>query len=91
LGEFEWGKFFTPSPLELRESGNKGKQARFVVLTVEPYSMSSPKRSLHGKVKETGARVGLMTHGSNELLISGARLIFQEKIVPEQGKDRGNS
>jgi hypothetical protein len=78
LGELEWGRLFTLSPLELRELVNKGREARFMVLTIELRPMPSPERSLHGKIKEAGTRVSLKTHASNDLSVSGPLLIFQE-------------
>jgi hypothetical protein len=77
---FEWGRLFTLSPLKLRESANKRREARFMVLTVEPCPVPSQERSFHGKVKEASVRVGFKTCASNSLFIGSARLIFQEKI-----------
>jgi hypothetical protein len=34
LGEFKLGRYFTPSPLELRELANKRREARFMVFAV---------------------------------------------------------
>jgi hypothetical protein len=90
MGEFEWGRLFTPSPLEPRESANKGREAWFMVLTIEPCPVPSPERSLHGKIEKADARACLKTHTSNDLLISNARLIFEKKNL-EQGKVRENS
>jgi hypothetical protein len=50
-----------------------------MVLTVEPRLMPSPKGSLHWEVKEADVRADLETHTSDNLAVSGARLIFQEK------------
>jgi hypothetical protein len=50
-----------------------------MVLVVEPRHEPSPKGSLHWEVKEAGVRVGLETHTSDNLAVSGARLVFQEK------------
>jgi hypothetical protein len=83
-GEFERGRFFTPSPLEFRES-------MFMILTAEPCLMPSSKRSLHRKIKEASARVGLKTHTPDDLMVSGTRLIFQEKVILEQGENRRDS
>jgi hypothetical protein len=43
-GEFEWVGFFTPSPLELGESTNKMREARFMIITIEPCPMPSTRR-----------------------------------------------
>jgi hypothetical protein len=77
--------------LELRESANKRREARFVILAIQPCSVPSLGIHLHGKIKETGTRAGLETHTSNELLASGARPILQKEIVLEQGTVRRNS
>jgi hypothetical protein len=90
MGEFKRSRFFTPRPLKLRESNYERREARFVVLTVEPRSMPTPKRSLHRKVKEASARVGLETHTSDNLAVSSAQLVFQEKVIFEQMKIRWN-
>jgi hypothetical protein len=50
-----------------------------VVLVVEPCLVPSPKGSHHWKVKEAGARAGLETHAPDNLVVSGTRLVFQEK------------
>jgi hypothetical protein len=70
LGEFEWGGFFTPSSLELRESAYKGREARCMVLTIKQSPMPYPKRSLHMKIEEAGARAGLKTCACNNLSVS---------------------
>jgi hypothetical protein len=62
-------------------SQQRGGEAEFMVFTIEPCHMPSPKQSFHGKVKEADARAGLKTHTSNNLSVSGTRLIFQEDIV----------
>jgi hypothetical protein len=58
LGEFEWGGFFPPSSLELRESAYQGREDRFMVLAIKPSPMPYPERSLHRKIEEAGTRVG---------------------------------
>jgi hypothetical protein len=47
MREFKMGQFFTPRPLKFRELAYKRREARFVVLTVEPRLMPSLKGSLH--------------------------------------------
>jgi hypothetical protein len=86
MREFERCGFFAPSPLKFRESAYKGREAWFMVLIVEPHLVPSPKIGLHGKLKKADARVGLKAHTPNNLSVSGTRLVFQEKIVLEQGK-----
>jgi hypothetical protein len=61
-----------------------------VVLTVEQRPMPSLKESFHQKVKEADTRVGLEAHPSDNLAINSTQLIFQEEIILEQRKVRGN-
>jgi hypothetical protein len=89
MGEFQRSRLFTPGPLKFSELAHKGGGARFVVLTVEPCPMSSPKRGLHQKVKEAGASAGLETHTPDNPAVSNTWLIFQEKVVFEQRKIGG--
>jgi hypothetical protein len=77
--EFEWGWLLTPNSLELGESVYKGRESRFVVPTIKSCPMPSPERSLQRKVKEASPRVGLKTYTPNNLSVSGARLVLQEK------------
>jgi hypothetical protein len=65
--------------------------AGFMVFTVEPRHVPSPKGSFHWKVKEAGTRAGLETHPSDNLEVSGARLVFHEEVIFEQRKVRGNA
>jgi hypothetical protein len=90
LGEFEWGGLVTPSSLELGEPAYKGREAGFMVLAIKG-PMPSTERSLHRKVEEASMRAGLKTYAPDKLTVSGTRLVFQEKIVLEQGKTGGNS
>jgi hypothetical protein len=69
VGEFERSRFFTPSPMEFRESANKGSEARFMILVVEPRPVPSLKRSFHRKIKEASVRAGLKTHTPNDLTV----------------------
>jgi hypothetical protein len=77
--------------LELRETAYKGREARFMVLLIKRGHMPSPERSLQRKVEEANTRADLKTYTPNTLSVSGAWLVFQEKIVLEQGKIWGNS
>jgi hypothetical protein len=79
MGEFKRSRLFTLGPLKFRESAYERREAGSVLLTLEPCLVPSPKGSLHMKVKEAGARAGLETHALDNLEVSGARLIFQEK------------
>jgi hypothetical protein len=54
-----------------------------MALVVEPHPVPSPLGSLHQKVKEADVRAGLETYFSDNLLISGTRLVFQEKVILE--------
>jgi hypothetical protein len=91
VGEFKRSRLFTPWPLEFRESAYKRGEATFMVLTVEPRHVPSLKVCFHRKDKEADTRAGLETHPSDNLAISGARLVFQEEVIFEQGKVRGNA
>jgi hypothetical protein len=90
MGEFKRSRFFTPWPLKFRKPTYETGDAAFVVLTVEPRHVPSPKGSLHWEVKEVGVRAGLETHTTDNLEVSGAQLIFQE-VIFEQRKVRGNA
>jgi hypothetical protein len=90
MGEFKRSRFFTPCPLKFRKSAYKRREAGFVVLAVEPHPMSSPKGSLHWKVKKASAMAGLETHALDNLAVRGTRLVFQEKVVLEQRKIQRN-
>jgi hypothetical protein len=79
MGVLKRSRFFTPRPLKFKESAYKRKEAGFMVLVVEPCLVPSPKGSRHWKVKEAGARAGLETHAPDNLVVSGTRLVFQEK------------
>jgi hypothetical protein len=91
MGEFKRSRFFTPRPLKLRESAYERRETKFMVLAVEPHSVPSSKGILHWKVQEASVRAGLKTHTSVNLAISGAPLIFQEKVILEQRKIRRNT
>jgi hypothetical protein len=91
LREFEWGGVFTQCSLELGESAYKRKEARFMVLAIKPGPMPSLQRSLQRKVEEASTRASLETYTPNHLLVGCTWLVFQEKIVLEQGKIGGNS
>jgi hypothetical protein len=91
VGEFKRSSLFTPWPLKFRESACKRREARFVVLIVEPCPMPSPKGSLHWEVKEASVRAGLEAHTPDNLAVSSAWLIFQEKVILEQREIRWNA
>jgi hypothetical protein len=75
--------------LELGESAYKEREARFMVLAIEPSPMPSSERNLQRNIEKTSTRAGLKTYTPNNLSVSGAQLVFQEKIVLEQGKIGG--
>jgi hypothetical protein len=86
MGEIKRSRFFTPRPLKFRESAYKRREAGFMFLIVEPRYVPSPKVSLHRKVMEADTRAGLETHTPNNLVVSGTRLVLQEKVILEQMK-----
>jgi hypothetical protein len=90
-GGFIRSRFFSPRPLKFRKSAYERKEGGFVVLTLEPCSVPSPKGSFHQKFKEAGERAGLETHTSDNLAVSDAQLVFQEEVIFEQRKIRGNA
>jgi hypothetical protein len=61
-----------------------------MILVVKPHHVPSPKGSFHRKVKEAGTRADLETHPSDNLAVSSAQLVFQEEVIFEQRKVRGN-
>jgi hypothetical protein len=69
----------------------KGGEAGFVVLTVESCLIPPPppKGSFHRNLKEAGTRAGLEAHPSDNLTVSGTRLVFQEEEIFEQRKVGG--
>jgi hypothetical protein len=77
--------------LKFRESAYERREAGFMVLAVEPCHVPSLKGSFHRKVKEASVRVGLETHSSDNLAVSDAQLVFQEKVILEQRKIRRNT
>jgi hypothetical protein len=79
MGELKRARFFTARPLKFRELAYKRSEAGFMVLTVEPHPMPSPRGSLHRKVMEASVRAGLETHAPDDHAVSGTRLVFQEK------------
>jgi hypothetical protein len=76
MGEFNRSRLFTPRPLKFRESTYEKGEAGFMVLIVEPRHVPSPKGSFQQKVKEASTRIGLETHPSDNLAVSGALLVF---------------
>jgi hypothetical protein len=43
MGEFKRSRLFAPGPLKFRDSAYESREAGFMVLTVEPCSVPSPK------------------------------------------------
>jgi hypothetical protein len=83
---FERGRLFTPSSIELRKLAYEGREAGFMVLTVEPCSVPSSERIFQGEIKKTSTRAGLKAYASYNFSICCARLVFQEEVVFEQGE-----
>jgi hypothetical protein len=79
VGEIKRGRFFTPWPLKFREPAYKRREARFMVLAVEPHPVPSPKVSLHRKVEEADARVNLETHAPITLRLMALSWYFKKK------------
>jgi hypothetical protein len=73
--EFNRSRLFAPCPLVFRESAYEGREAGFMVLTIELGLVPSLKRSLHWEFKNATSRVSLETHTPDNLLVSGTRLI----------------
>jgi hypothetical protein len=74
--EFNRCRLFTPSPMVFRESAYEGREAVFMVHTIEPGLVPSSKRSLHWEFKKAASRVSLETHIPDNFLVSGTWLIF---------------
>jgi hypothetical protein len=53
-------------------------------------SYAIPEGKFSSEVKEADMRVGLEAHPSDNLAINSTQLIFQEEIILEQRKVRGN-
>jgi hypothetical protein len=49
---------------------------RFVVFTIEPSPMPTPKRILHGKFKEATMGASRKTHTSDNLTVLDAQLVL---------------
>jgi hypothetical protein len=84
LGELKSSRLFAPSSLELGEPTYEWREARFMVLAIEPYPVPSPKGGFQGKIEEASARTSLKTYAPNDLLVGGTQLILQEEIIFEQ-------
>jgi hypothetical protein len=84
LGELEWSRLFAPSSLELRETAYEWREARFMVLAIEPCHVPSPKRGFLGKIKEASARESLKTYTPNDLSVGDTQLILREEIIFER-------
>jgi hypothetical protein len=57
-----------------------------MIFAIEPLFVPSFERGFQGVVKEVTAQASLNTNTTNNLLVSNARLIFQEEIMLEQRK-----
>jgi hypothetical protein len=80
-GGYDWELdrcgFFGPGTTELRESTNKGQEARFMVFTIKPGLVPSLERSLHWQIQEATARACLEAYAANNLSFIGTVLILQ--------------
>jgi hypothetical protein len=65
---------------------NEGQDARFVVFTIKPGLMPPLERGLHSEIQEATARASLEAYATNNLPLTGVRLILQEEIAFEQGE-----
>jgi hypothetical protein len=72
--------------LELGEPAYERREARFMVLAIEPCPVPSPKRGFQGKIEEASIRESLKAYAPNDLSIGSTRLILQEEIIFEQKK-----
>jgi hypothetical protein len=83
-----WGLLWAPFPLRRRltPNPNEGREARFMVLTIEPSLIPSLERSFNGEVKKAAIGVSLETNAPDDFSVTGARLIFRGKIILEQRK-----
>jgi hypothetical protein len=61
MGKHNWSWLFGPSVVKLGELAHKRREARFMILAIEPCLMPSPKRSFQGKINEANTRAGLET------------------------------
>jgi hypothetical protein len=90
LGKLEWSRLFAPSVVELGESAHEGREAGFMILTIEPCPVPSSKRSFQGENEEASTGTGLETYAPNNLPVGSTRLVLQEEIVFEKRKVRRN-
>jgi hypothetical protein len=90
LGKLEWSRLFTPCAIVLKEAAHEGREARLMILAIEPCLVPSLKRSFYGKIKEASTRAGLETYAPNNLSASSTRLVLQEDVVFEKRKVRMN-
>jgi hypothetical protein len=65
-----------PGPLIFGEPGDECGKAGFVVFTIEPSPMPTPKRILRGKFKEATVRASPKTHTSDNLTVLDAQLVL---------------
>jgi hypothetical protein len=89
--EFNRSRLFETSTLVFRESSYEGREAGFMVLTIELGLVPSSKGSLHWEFKKAPSRVSLEIHTIDNLSVSGTRLIFQEEVTFEQREVRRDS
>jgi hypothetical protein len=97
LGKLEWSRLFASSIVELEESAHEGREAGFMILTIEPCPVPSLKRGFQGRIEEASTRAGLETYTPNNLPVHGtrqvlqeARLVHQEEVIFEKREVRRN-
>jgi hypothetical protein len=74
--------------LEFKDSADKGREARFMVLTIEPSPMPSSKRSFQGEVEEANTWASLKTDSPDNLAVGSTRLNTSiNKLIEPKGKD----
>jgi hypothetical protein len=90
LGKFKWSRLFAPSVVKLGESAHEGREAGFMIISIEPCLVPSPNRSFQGKIEEANMRVSLETYAPNNLPVGGTQLVLQEKVVFKEREVRKN-
>jgi hypothetical protein len=83
LRGFKGSRVFTPCPLKLGWSAYKGREAGFMVLTIEPGIVPSSERIFQGKLKKANTRASLESYTSYDFSVCSAWLVFQEEIMFE--------
>jgi ribosome-associated protein YbcJ (S4-like RNA binding protein) len=82
------GRLLNPRVIVLGVSANKGRQAGLVVLTIEPLGVPALERGFQRKGQETPVGLSLNADSAHHLVVGGAQLVLQEKVVLEEGEVR---